>query len=418
MPHLLDRLQAELHARPHPVLTGCLATAQVAMMGGTRALVDGCCATLVSTHGWRQVADIDQYRLYAQGEVQLRVEHHQEFTTYAVFAPAEATILATHAWERLPAEWVASLPGEPIVRLRLHLAPADPRPLTRDDLEPLFGDHQFLAASVSDGKAAVWTNYRLDAQGWLRMLVQDFGLSPRRCGRLIQRLHDLETYRQMALVGLPLAREIDPQLDQLENRLTAEIAALGDTPAADDRVQLSRFTSLAIAAEHLRASTAQRLRGTRAYAEIVSERLDELRQSKIAGFQTISEFLARRVNPAMRLCASVQTRLEDLSVRIDRATDLLRTRIDTQLEAQNQALLASMDRRAAMQLRLQQTVEGLSVVVLTYYVVGLLKYLFAGLKVSGFHCDSDLAAAIAVPVVAVLVWLGMRIIHRRLLHPG
>jgi len=414
MTPLYETLQAELHARPHPVLTGRFATALVARMGGDRATIDACCQALMMTHGWQQRADVDQYRLYINGEVQVRVEQHQEFVTYAVFAPTEPTAFSTNAWECLPAGWAATLPGESMVRLRLHVAPADVRPLTRDDLEPIFGDQQFLAASVSDGKAAVWTDYRLDADGWGLILVQDFGLSPRRCGRLIQRLHDLETYRQMALVGLPLARDLSPQLDELEQRLTSEIAALGQTPAADDHVQLSRFTALAIAAEHLRARAAQRLRGTQAYADIVTERLDELRQHKIAGFQTLSEFLGRRMNPALRLCVSVQERLEELSVRIDRATDLLRTRVDTQLEAQNQAVLASMDRRAALQLRLQQTVEGLSVVVLTYYIVGLLKYLMVGAKSAGLHVDSDLLAAIAVPVVAIAVWASIRIIQRRM----
>ena len=414
MTPLYERLQSELHARPHPVLTGRMATALVVHMGGQRAKIDACCTALVTTHGWQQRADVDQYRLYVLGDVQVRVEQHQEFVTYSVFAPTGSLAFSTNAWECLPVGWAATLPGEPMVRLRMHVAPADARPLTRDELEPLFGDHQFLGAAVSDGKAAVWTDYRLNADGWGLILVQDFGLSPRRCGRLIQRLHDLETYRQMALVGLPLARDISPQLDELEHRLTDAIAALGDTPAADDSVQLCRFITLAIAAEHLRASSAQRLRGTRAYADIVSERLDELRQHKIAGFQTLSEFLGRRMNPALRLCVSVQERLEELSVRIDRSTDLLRTRIDTQLEAQNQAVLASMDRRAAMQLRLQQTVEGLSVVVLTYYVVGLLKYLLVGAKTTGWHVDSDLLVAIAVPVVAILVWSITRIIHRRL----
>src|SRR3546814_8262212 len=82
----------------------------------------------------------------------------------------------------------------------------------------------------------------------------------------------------------------------------------------------------------------------------------------------------RRLAPAMRTCESAAGRLETLASRVGRASNLLRTRVDIELEAQNRDVLMSMNRRARLQLRLQETVEGLSVVAISYYVVGLVGY--------------------------------------------
>ena len=79
----------------------------------------------------------------------------------------------------------------------------------------------------------------------------------------------------------------------------------------------------------------------------------------------------RRYDPAMRTCRSAKERLDELSARAERASDLLRTRVDVANQAQNVEVLRAMDRRAALQLRLQETVEGLSVVAISYYAVNL-----------------------------------------------
>ena len=76
----------------------------------------------------------------------------------------------------------------------------------------------------------------------------------------------------------------------------------------------------------------------------------------------------------MRTVASAEDRLRAMIERTRRAADLLRTRVDVERSAQNQALLERMDRRADLQLRLQHTVEGLSVVAISYYAVGLIGY--------------------------------------------
>jgi uncharacterized membrane-anchored protein len=145
----------------------------------------------------------------------------------------------------------------------------------------------------------------------------------------------------------------------------------------------------------------------------VVRRIEELRDQRIEGQQTIGEFMERRLAPAMRTCETMERRLESLSERVARASEMLRTRVDVTLAAQNRDLLASMDRRARLQLRLQRTVEGLSVAAITYYAVGLVSYLTQGLDAAGLDLPKEIVVAIAVPVLAAIAWLGLRRLHKK-----
>ena len=97
-----------------------------------------------------------------------------------------------------------------------------------------------------------------------------------------------------------------------------------------------------------------------------------------------------------------------LAERIDRASDLLRTRVDITREKQNQQLLEQMNKRSQLQLRLQETVEGLSVAAITYYTVGLIGYAAKSLKSVGIHLNPELVMGLSIPLIAGSVWLSMR----------
>ena len=140
--------------------------------------------------------------------------------------------------------------------------------------------------------------------------------------------------------------------------------------------------------------------------------LDELREERLEGFQTFKEFMERRLTPAMRTCDAVRDRLETLSRRVTRAGQLLRTRVDIQVEGQNRDLLASMDRRAKLQLRLQETVEGLSLAAITYYAVGLVKYAAEGLIAAGWSLPVDIITGVAIPLIAITGFLGLRQVRK------
>jgi uncharacterized membrane-anchored protein len=189
--------------------------------------------------------------------------------------------------------------------------------------------------------------------------------------------------------------------------------ALRSEPEKEQQL-LNELSQIAANVEHIAATGGYRFSATNAYYGLVKRRISELREKRIDGAQSFNEFMERRLAPAVRTCESVSDRVQALSNRIARVSALLRTRININLEAQNRDLLASMDRRAAMQLRLQEMVEGLSVVVLTYYSVGLLSYALKGLKQFSVNLNIDLVVGISVPVIAITVFVGLRMTRRRL----
>lgn len=252
------------------------------------------------------------------------------------------------------------------------------------------------------------------------MLVEDRSLAPRRAGRLVQRLLEIETYRLMALLAFPLARQIGPEMARLEQALESLTSRMIESRRLDDdQMLLQSLSELAARVEQLMAQSSFRLSAAQAYDQLIEQRIERLREQRIHDLQTMGNFLERRLAPAMRTCASVAQRLEALARRVSRTANLLRTRVDVALEAQNRDLLSAMNQRTQLQLRLQETVEGLSVVVLSYYVIGLLAYVAKGTNATGFlTLPVDLGLGLAVPVVVGSIWVAMRILRRRQVRAG
>jgi uncharacterized membrane-anchored protein len=194
--------------------------------------------------------------------------------------------------------------------------------------------------------------------------------------------------------------------------ITAAMHSLGGL--GDERRLLGKLTGLAAEMERLTAQSSYRFGAARAYGALVARRIGELREARIEGVQTIAEFMDRRLAPALRTCAATAERLEAIAARLQRAGDLLRSRVDIALEAQNQALLASMDRRAQLQLRLQATVEGLSVAAISYYVVGLIGYATKALEKGGVPVHAELATGLTIPIVLAGVWMLVRRVRRHI----
>jgi uncharacterized membrane-anchored protein len=265
----------------------------------------------------------------------------------------------------------------------------------------------------------VFTTLRLHSDGFGRMLVCSADLSPFQAGRTLQRLLEMETYRIMSLLALPEARRIASPAARLDSRLVDimdEFSSAKDT--VDERRLLDELTELAAQVEHFRSATNQRFAATRAYDSLVRRRLADIREIKFPGMSTIGKFLERRLAPAMRTCQAVEDMLESLSRRIDRATDLLQARVDVAIESQNQQVLSQMNRRGRLQLRLQQTVEGLSVAAISYYTVGLIKYALEAMESGGIGVEPTVATGVSVPIVILVIWWLVRRIRRRLETSG
>jgi uncharacterized membrane-anchored protein len=267
------------------------------------------------------------------------------------------------------------------------------------------------------GHSWALTQFRLQADGFERMLViAPEGTSQTRAGRIAARLLELETYRLMALRSLPVVKALGPMLSHSEGAL-ASITARLENKSASDQDLLDTLVSLAGGVERAIAENSYRFSATQAYYTLVGQRIAELREKAIPGTQTIGEFLQRRLSPAMATVAATAQRLASLSERVARTSDLLRTRVDIATEVQNQQLLEQLTRGQAMQLRLQSTVEGLSIAAISYYVISLLLYAGKALKAVGLPINPEMAAGALVPVVLWTVWRITQKIHAKV-HGG
>jgi uncharacterized membrane-anchored protein len=348
--------------------------------------------------------------------LRLKWERHTEFVTYTFSRkgdfehPFDNPVIAL-----VNEEWLATLYGKLVVAV--HLAIQRNQSFVPDlrDVVHEFGDNYVVGAKVAGGNAIVLTDLMIHADEFSRMLVMDIKLGKRQGGRTVQRLLEIETYRVMALLGLPVARGTASMLGSAERELAEITSLMAADSTHDEPALLVRLTRLAAIVESEVAASGFRFGASRAYYDLTKRRISELREERLTGVQTIEEFMDRRLAPAMATCSSAQQRLLDLSERVARASDLLRTRVDIEREQQNQALLASMNHRARMQLRLQQTVEGLSIAAITYYVVGLVGYAAKALKEAGMPLSVELVTGASIPFVVLGIWLAVRRVRRHLI---
>lgn len=411
-------LNAEVHSRPFANLQAPERISHLALLSGEGA----------ADRERRHVGELCESRGVAGpaaganhfycdlGSFRLKWERHTEFSTYTflIAGPFGDGPFIGRAIDRVPRQWIAGLPGDLLVGVHLELLAAGAPEPDAAALQAVFGHDSINGSLVSGGAAAVWMDFRVQDDGFARVLLQDRTLRPRQAGRLVQRLLEIETYRMTALLAFPAAKRHSAGLATVGERLTAitgQLTELADMGA--ERRLLDELMRLSSEIEDVAAATTYRFSAARAYYALVLRRVEELREQRVEGLQTLSEFVDRRLAPAMRTCEAVAERLETLSRRVARASQLLRARVDIQLEAQNRDLLESMNRRVRLQLRLQQTVEGLSVAAITYYLASLVGYLAKGAKSVGVPLDPELAAAVAIPLLAVAVWLGLRRLHRR-----
>jgi len=398
----------EVHARPHPLIEAPRVLVQLSFMTEGGSGVDH--AVLSELSRRLGIATPDRrarHHAMRWGKGTLRWERHTEFSTYLWEGPLPDK--AGRPLDDSPFGNGFSPPGTVISGIRLEIQKWTP---ANERLAAGFDPESLCYSVVDGGQAAVITDFRQDGDGLTRILVLDRGMTAARTGALAQRLIEIETYRTLCMLGLPLAQSLSARLRRIEDRL-ADITSQMRTPEKrNSQALLAELTELAAELEADAAASLYRFGASRAYDGIVEERLTALVEEAAPGYNTWAGFLQRRVAPAMRTCRSVEERQANLSRKLTRATTLLRTWVDVEVERQNRDLLASMNNRARLQLRLQQTVEGLSVAAVSYYVVGLIGYLAEGTTLFGPGPEPELVTAASVPLVVLGVWWLVRRIRR------
>lgn len=345
-------------------------------------------------------------------------ERHTEFVTYTFFRrgdvdqPFRAPVI-----ELVARDWLDHLPGQVLSAAHVVVLPPAAAAPGREELARHFIVETLGGSVVAGGAASAFTDFQIHADGFSRVLVHSRNLGEHQAGRLIQRLLEKQTYRMMALLSLPLAREIAPEMARCERALgDASLGVARTGTAHEERALLERLTQVAASVERLSAATSYRFRATDAYHALVQRRIEELREERIPGLQTFGEFMDRRLLPAIRTCAAAAERLESISQRVTRASQLLHAGIGIALQEQNRDALRSVDGRARVQLIIQEMVEGLSVVAMAYYSVGLLSYLLKTLEPFQTGLDPEALAGAATPIVFGAVWIFLRRLRQKRLR--
>jgi uncharacterized membrane-anchored protein len=399
-----------VHARPSDALRAPLRVSYLALLTSPTACADEWLhlGRLLQNFGLPPPGQPANHYSVDLGPFALRFERHSEFTRYTFTVPGGFDDpFALPALAAVPPEWVAALQGEIIVASHGAILAALPHAPPETLGARYFDGNVLVGSRVGDEAAVVLTDFRVRADGFSRFLILDQMLTPRQAGRLVQRILEIDTYRLLALLALPVARALTPLLAKYEQELSQVTTVLESADEDDEATLLDRLTRLEAQIESREAQHHYRFSAANAYYGLVQRRIAELREVRIKGLQTFSDFTERRLAPAMNTCRAVSSRQESLSARVARANELLATRVDITRERQNQAVLESMNRRAKAQFKLQQTVEGLSIAAITYYVVGLIGYAAKGLKALGLRVDYEVVQAISIPVVIVLTAFGI-----------
>ena len=410
-------LHNEVHTRPRPAVTAPAAISHRSVLLHRHAerpaphpLIDWC-----TTHGIEPPPHGQSHFNARLGALRVKWERHGEFDDYTVYQdgcdlqhPFEP-----HAADALLSELTEGTESEVIAALRLCVLPTDTADFNLAQAERLLGSTQLVGAAISDGDAAVYSDFHLDDKDCGRFLLLDWSTNPNQLGRAVQRVIEMEVYRMMAMLAFPEARDLSRELDRAERELAGLVARLDIAPSSEEPVLLRDITGLSASIEQISVYSAFRLSAARAYRALVRQRGADLRQTRLPRLQTISDFLDRRFEPAMAFCESVGSRLSSASERVARASTLLQTRVEIEQESQNRDLLAAMNQRAGMQLRLQETVEGLSVAAISYYATGLVSYLFKALADLGTGIDPGLATGLAVIPIVIAVALALRAARKR-----
>lgn len=405
-------LSHEVHARPPEPLEGSVKLSCIALTTNwpyaesDRQVV----ADLARRYGATPPGPGAKHYSVDLKDFRLIWERHTEFTryTFVVSTAPDADPFAPPAIAAAPGDWIANLPGELLVATHATLLDSS-EPLPAHDVLSAthFSGNALIGASIAGGAAVTITDFRLHADGFSRFLILNRTMTPWHAGRIVQRMLEIETYRIAALLALPVAQELSPKLSAWEAELSQITTAMTESEVDDETRLLDRLTVLQAAIEKSHTETQFRFGAGAAYHSLVRRRIVELREERLTDMPTFQEFTERRLAPAMDTCTSVAQRQAALSERVDRAAQLLSAKVDKSLQSQNRQILESMNTRAELQLRLQQTVEGLSVAAITYYVVGVIGYFAEGLAAIGVNINPKIAMGLAVPVALVAAILGV-----------
>ncbi|MCO7516570.1 DUF3422 domain-containing protein [Pseudomonas guariconensis] len=398
-------LHNELHARPSLYFDEPAHVHHLALLGddaACQALLQRCCPGAFDSEAVQGITRLDGHPF--------KWERHAEFFTLTLVVPC-----ATHdaSWQSLPqvlAEAIAPQAAQVINAVQVLVRGEQDLDLTR------YGFKDPCGSCVGGGDAVVWSDFRLTDDGTNRLLFVNRRLNAYRQGRMIRRLLEIETYRMMASLTLTDAKALGQELDAFDRTLVSLSERSASVAGHDSKALLEAIAHLSRQVVSRTVKTRHRFGATQAYAQLVFERLGELRETHVGDCQRLGVFIERRFKPTVRYCAATEQRLEQLAKNVANLGDLLQARVQVEMEEQNAEILRSLNARADAQVKIQRAVEGLSIIAITYYLLSLFKLLYGGLNVLGAGLTAREALLGMAPVVALVLLVILRRIRQAKQH--
>jgi uncharacterized membrane-anchored protein len=398
----------EIHSRPFPQISSSRVILHYAFMSeGGASVANAVLAELCRSRGEAVPASGVRYHAIGWGKGNFRWESHSEFSSFTYDGPAPRSFQG--AINNHPFGSGFTAPGSLISATRIEVRPltvASRKLLSRFDPESL------TITAIADGESLLATDFRQDENGMTVFLLLEKNLPPSRIGSYTKTVIELDTYRTLTMLGLPLARSLSARLSRMEVELSRLTGAMKNIEVGESEELLNKINTIAAELETDAAASLFRFGASRAYGGIVEDRIEALGNKTMPGQISIGTYLDRSLPPALRTCASVENRQANLSRKLARIANLLRTKVEIEIESQNRNLLKSMNRRTELQLRLQKTVEGLSVAAVSYYVVGLFYYVMQAAESRlPDGISAKMLTGLFVPVAIFIIWMMVRAIR-------
>jgi len=298
--------------------------------------------------------------------------------------------------------------GTEVCRLEMLLT-AEPLP-SREQVRTLFPGPVLYGSRILDDQTSVVTSFTPDAQGWERYWVtvgQPRGDSSH-LKDIVDAIVRIETYYHLLLMQKPLFSTAIDQVYKFEQVHLKQREIISSHIGHADSQTLQRWlnslTQDLLKTNRMAGKLHFELSASLPYDKIVHTTLASLVERPLDSFRPVSDYVLSGITGVAEGYQQLLKRIDTLRNGFEGIISIIRTRVDLIVEAQNLALLQSVDKTTKSQVILQHTVEGLSVIVIAYYLAGLAGYVFKGLSEMGWLTNANLASAIFVPVAIGLAF--------------
>lgn len=393
----LAEVTDELNARPFPEFSLPTRVFRLCVKGREAyASVQAALSAVLDGVDW-DVAEQGKLIRGVYHNVRVNIERHTEFTSITLIEESQDTQSLASA---LPTGWTAGISGDIVVAVDCNVRARDTQTA-----------RQWVCASALEGgRATAYFNFRVADDGHTKILLEFApDCDPRDIGRVSLQVLEIETYRCFAALGLPVARAAQQRLWEIADMIPSAPPDLDNQSEASERFQI--LSKLAGELEEIWRDTSFRFNACFAYWGLVQARLASLGEAAYDARISVGGFLERRLGPAVTTYESTARQRDDLADQVEKLSTVLQTRIELDLQRQNAELLHSLNSGSERQLRLQQTVEGVSVVAISYYAVNLLVepvlWLMMRLPLPFAPGAGSIKAALVVLVIPA-VWLAVR----------